>query len=184
MDHSRLSAPGLSPLAKKKWLTSSPFGSRMAEPAAPIFLSAPARPTGLRVNWTAEASASTSRWRETAARIIRPKRTPRYPITKSAIPTASITSTPWFFLPPRECMLLRRRIRPANPSARMPKMSPVSWMLRRLSRLRRWLNSCATTPCSSSRVSAWSAPSVTATTASSTPYPAANALMPGSSGST
>ena len=57
-------------------------------------------------------------------------------------------------------------------------------MFSRVSPCTRWLNSCATTPCSSSRVSRSSAPRVTATTASSGVQPAANALMASSRGST
>ena len=53
-----------------------------------------------------------------------------------------------------------------------------------MSPLRTWLNSCAITPCSSSRLSFSSAPRVTATAASDGEYPAANALIPASSSST
>jgi len=45
-----------------------------------------------------------------------------------------------------------------------------------MSPLRMWLNSCAITPCSSSRVSVVRHPRVTATTASAVVKPAANAL--------
>ena len=48
------------------------------EPRAkpPIFFSAPVMPPGLRVNWTEEASARYSRWRETAAWMSLPKKYP------------------------------------------------------------------------------------------------------------
>ena len=54
----------------------------------------------------------------------------------------------------------------------------------RMSPLRMWLNSCASTPCSSSRLSFSSVPRVTVTTASLVVRPAANALRLGSSSST
>ena len=66
----------------------------------------------------------------------------------------------------------------------MPNSRPMRRMLRRMSPLTTWLNSCAMTPCSSSRLSRSSAPRVTATAASDVDQPAANALMPSSSGST
>ncbi len=64
--------------AKNMWLHSSAWASLIREPAAspPIFFSAPPMPAGLRVNWTEEASARYSRWRETAALMSRPKNTP------------------------------------------------------------------------------------------------------------
>ena len=63
---------------KKRWLASAAAGALTFEPSdrAPIFLRAPAMPSGLRVNWTAEASARYSRWRLTAALIRLPKKTP------------------------------------------------------------------------------------------------------------
>ena len=63
---------------KNMWLTSSASASRTLDPSAeaPIFFKAPAIPGGLRVNWTAEASARYSRWRETAALMSRAKKTP------------------------------------------------------------------------------------------------------------
>jgi hypothetical protein len=51
----------------------------------------------------------------------------------------------------------------------------------RMSPLRMWLNSWATTPCSSSRSSFWRVPLVTVTTASFAVRPAANELIAGSS---
>ncbi len=57
-------------------------------------------------------------------------------------------------------------------------------MLIFMSPLRMWLNSWPITACSWSRSSLSSAPCVTATAASSGEWPAAKALMPGSSGST
>ena len=45
-----------------------------------------------------------------------------------------------------------RRMRPMMDNAIIPKIRPISRMLSRMSPLRMWLNSWATTPCSSSRV--------------------------------
>jgi hypothetical protein len=45
-------------------------------------------PSGLRVNWTALASARYSRWRETAALIMRPKKTPMYPSSQHVTPAS------------------------------------------------------------------------------------------------
>ena len=66
----------------------------------------------------------------------------------------------------------------------MPNNTPIMRMLSRMSPLRMWLNSCAMTPCNSSRSSNSSVPRVTAIAASAGVYPAANALMPLSSSST
>src|SRR5215468_5571357 len=57
----------------------------MREPSAspPIFLSAPPTLSGLRVNWTALASARYSRCRDTAAMISRPKNAPTRPSTNT-----------------------------------------------------------------------------------------------------
>ena len=54
---------------------------------------------------------------------------------------------------------------------------PASCIFRRVSPSCRWLSSCATMPCSSSRLRWSSAPWVTAITASSSSQPAAKALM-------
>ena len=69
------------PFPKNMWLASSAMGLRMREPCPkpPIFFSALARPIGLRVNWTAAASARDSRWRATALLINRPKKAPALP---------------------------------------------------------------------------------------------------------
>ena len=50
-------------LPKKRWLASFAMGWATFEPewSPPIFMSAPAMPSGLRVNCTAEASARYSR---------------------------------------------------------------------------------------------------------------------------
>ena len=66
------------PLPKNMWLASSARGVWSREPCTspPIFFSAPAMPSGSRVNCTAEASARNSRCRETALLINCPKKTP------------------------------------------------------------------------------------------------------------
>ena len=69
-------------------------------------------------------------------------------------------------------------------STRMPNSVPISRMLSRMSPFTTWLNSCAITPCSSSRLSRSSAPWVTAIAASAGEKPAANALICVSCGST
>ena len=61
---------------------------------------------------------------------------------------------------------------------------PARRIFRRVSPSCRWLSSCATMPCSSSRVRYCSAPCVTASTASSASQPAAKALMASARGST
>src|SRR3546814_5599063 len=60
-------------------------------------------------------------------------------------------------MPP--CSISRR---PTMPITMIPNSTPISRMFRRMSPLRMWLNSCAITPCSSSRLSFSSAPRVTA----------------------
>ena len=60
-------------------------------------------------------------------------------------------------------------------------MIAVTRMFIRMSPFRMWLNSCATTPWSSSRVSLCSVPLVTVTTASLVVRPAAKELIAGSS---
>ena len=122
-------------------------------------------PSGLRVNWTALASARYSRCRDTAAMISRPKNAPTKPSTNT--PTPSMT------MPPRELSLPDRRppdvnmrVRPMMDNAMIPKIRPISRMLSRMSPFRMWLNSWATTPCSSSRVKYLRQPWETATTAS------------------
>ncbi len=66
------------PWPKYMWEASGARGFSISEPVGspPIFLSAPAIPAGLRVNWTAEASARNSRSRETAALIRLPMNVP------------------------------------------------------------------------------------------------------------
>ena len=72
-------------------------------------------------------------------------------------------------------------MRPSMESITSPKIQPISRMLSFMSPLRMWLNSCATTPCSSERVSRSSVPRVTPITAFVGSVPAAKALMPCSS---
>ena len=69
-------------------------------------------------------------------------------------------------------------------TASSPNVQPNKRRLRRMSPLRMWLNSCAITPCSSSRLSRVAAPRVTAMAASAGELPAAKALMPSSFSST
>src|SRR6267142_2097910 len=57
----------------------------------------------------------------------------------------------------------RSSIEPSRPITRMPWTRPKRRRLMRASPLSRWLNSCAITPCSSSRESSRRHPSVTAT---------------------
>ena len=59
----------------------------------------------------------------------------------------------------------RSSVRPISAITISPNSQPIRRMFRRMSPLRMWLNSCATTPCSSSRLSVASAPRVTATAA-------------------
>ena len=60
-----------------------------------------------------------------------------------------------------------------------PCINPSIRMLSFMSPLKMWLNSCAITPCSCSRVRLSTAPLVTPSTASLSSYPAAKALIPG-----
>src|SRR5215831_5663432 len=86
----------------------------MRDPSAspPIFLSAPPMPSGLRVNWTALASARYSRCRDTAAMISRPKNAPTRPSTNTPKPSST--------RPPRESPLPDER--PPDVSMRMRPM--------------------------------------------------------------
>jgi hypothetical protein len=68
--------------------------------------------------------------------------------------------------PRPELAAMRTTMRPISPMSKMPWSTPISRMLSRMSPLRMWLNSCATTPCNSSRESCSAVPRVTATTAS------------------
>ena len=79
------------PLAKYMWLASAAHGLMSFEPntAAPIRFSAPAMPSGLRVNCTAEASARYSRCRETAALMRLPNNRPKKPTTMNARPISN-----------------------------------------------------------------------------------------------
>ncbi len=68
----------LTPVAKNMWLSVSARRLATSELPGPALMvaSAPAMPSGLRVNCTEEASARNSRWRDTAALISRPKKRP------------------------------------------------------------------------------------------------------------
>ena len=83
--------------------------------------------------------------------------------------------------PKRPQRMPQRVARPARPITRMPKMIAETRTFMRMSPFRMWLNSCATTPWSSSRLSFWSVPRVTVTTASLDVSPAAKELIAGSS---
>ncbi len=150
----------------------------------PIFLSAPAIPPGSRVNCTAEASARYSRCREMAACSILAKSTPTDPTNQTARPatTIAITTPPPF--ESREPRMKRNdssKIRPRTDSITRPKIHPINLMFSFMSPLRIWLNSCATTPCSSERVRRSKVPRVTPMTALLGSVPAAKAFIPCSS---
>jgi len=111
----------------------------------------------------------------------RPANTPIEPMSHKANPTG--TNQTYTFcasrllrtrLPQRRP---RRRTAPAEPMITMPAITPSNWTLRRMSPFRIWLNSCATTPCNSSRFKLSSAPRVTMTVASLGEKPAAKALI-------
>ncbi len=138
---------------------------RSAEPCGmpAIFFSAPTSPDVCRVNCTADASASHSRCRLTAAWISPAKNWPTKPRTSIAMAmTASGLPPLRSPRPPPNC----RNRRPTRPSSRMPLSSPISRTFRRMSPLSTWLNSCPITPCNSSRLSRCSAPPVTVIAAS------------------
>ena len=80
---------------KNIWLISSACAFLILEVSGrpPIFFSAPAIPSGSRVNCTAEASARYSRCLDTALLINLPKKSPIEPITIRPTPTARITKT-------------------------------------------------------------------------------------------
>ena len=133
---------------------------------------------GLRVNCTADASARCSRRRETAA-------CSRRPATQAD--AARDENAERDELDARRALaaaalFMKRRAR--SVMTHRPKIHAVRRMLIFMSPLRMWLNSWPITACNWSRSNASSAPCVTATAASSGEWPAANALMPGSSGST
>ena len=164
------------PSAKKRCEASSASGEESREPCFSIFPSARARPPGFRVNCTAAASARNSRCRDTASRMSRPKKAPIDPATRSESPAPRIT-------PPRPLPRPsppRSRIRPSSASTVRPPTIAMSRVLSRVSALRTWESSWATTPCSSSRSRPSSAPRVTATTERSGVKPAAKAFIPGS----
>ena len=181
----------LSPLAKSIWDTSGAraLSSLLPPEYAPMSLRASAIATGLRVNWTDEASASSSRWREIMACIIRVQSTPIDPIIQMAPP---INNSPKPRAVPLSFLLRLREegdarkiafpiliiMLPINDIHRIPDNTPIIRMLSFMSPLRMWLNSCPTTACSSSREKSPRAPRVTAIAASLAENPAANALMP------
>ena len=142
-------------------------------------------PSLCRVNCTADASARNSLCLETAALIMRAKNIPIAPRIARPSPMMRITGVPRsrrltrFTWKP-----LRIIIRPISDSARMPNNTPIMRIFRRMSPFRMWLNSCAMTPCNSSRFSSSSVPRVTAIAASPGVKPAANAFIPLSSSST
>ncbi len=77
------------------------------------------------------------------------------------MPVAALLSRP-----PRPTSIMKR---PAIAIIINPNSTPISRRFRRMSPLKMWLNSCATTPCSSSRERRVSVPRVTAITASLMP---------------
>ena len=79
--------------------------------------------------------------------------------------------------------MLSSSTRPASAMNRMPWRIAIRRRFRRMSPFSTWLNSCATTPWSSSRAKRRIEPSVMPITASALAWPAAKALMP-SSGNT
>ena len=80
--------PDAMPWPKNMWLASGAFGCSICEPVSkpPIFFNAPAMPSGLRVNCTADASARNSRCRLTEALMRLPKKVPRKPMIISPNP--------------------------------------------------------------------------------------------------
>ena len=154
-----------------------------------MIFSAPASPSGLRVNCTAAASARNSRWRDTA-RLMRSASTmPMSPVMNSRNPSSiKAGGAP----PPcRRASVPRRamdsrieplsKCMPASLTSMMPNRSPIRRILMSVSPFSRWLNSCAMTPCNCSRLSSSIAPRVTPMAASRGENPTANALMPASS---
>jgi hypothetical protein len=158
---------------KNRWLASAACGAtrRARRDQPPMARSAPAIPAGLRVNCTAEASARNSRWRQTAAWIRLPKKTPAKPTTIRPNAMATTAAAPPPSLPERrrieEKRIERSTVWPSRPITRMPCSTPIRRMFRRMSPLRMWLYSCATTPCNCSRDSNSTQPRVTPMTASS-----------------
>ncbi len=102
-------------------------------------------------------------------------------MTHSVTPSITTAPAPLLSRPPRATSIMKR---PAIASIISPNSTLIRRMFSRMSPFRMWLNSWATTPCSSSRDSRVSVPRVTAITASLTLWPAAKALMPASSSMT
>ncbi len=143
------------------------------------------------MNWTAAASARCSRCRDTAARMSFPKKAPIAPAAQMTSPAARSVPPPLRLLvreldrtEPRESPASRNRTRPIAATAVIPPTTDRRRTLSRASPFSTCENSCATTPCSSSRSRRSSAPRVTATTACSGVSPAAKALIPSSPGRT
>lgn len=141
----RVKRARFNPSAKKRCDASSAFGWLIRPPEAkpPIFLRAPAMPPGLRVNWTAAASARNSRWRETADLISRPKSTPMYPMIIRQSPARSRPAVLPPFLrvdPPKLAPEGRADIlkihQPIRLISRRPCKTPIRRRLRRISPLR------------------------------------------------
>ena len=103
----------LIPLPKNIWLASSACGVSNREPVAiaPIFFSAPAKPSGLRVNCTADESARYSRCRDTALLMRLPMRMPKPPAAMMPSPAMPMTAPP----PPSSRFLLLRLPDELNP---------------------------------------------------------------------
>ena len=93
--------------------------------------------------------------------------------------TTSASGFPPFPPPFREPPIRppKRKWRPnPSPISATAPMIAANSVISRTSRFRMWENSCATTPCSSSRFNAWSRPSVTAMWACAVSIPVAKAL--------
>ena len=159
------------PLAKKKWLASSAFGSSRCEPAPPTFFNALARPIGIARELhgrgiSEKFALPAHRGFNQACQ----KKRRCNPITSKAITKERqrILSSP------RVC----RRMRPKIARHRIPNTIPMSRRFSRMSPLRIWLNSWPMTPCNSSRVEFSSQPRVAEMTTSLVEWPAAKALIP------
>ena len=145
--------------------------------------SAPASAAGSRVYCAALASARNSRCRLTAACRMRPKKAPSPPTTSNSTPNSAMPARPSSFLD-REAgarAAIDSTTRPISMITITPATAHASRTFSRVSPCAMWLNSCATTPCSSSRGSCAMAPLVKPSTASLGVLPAANALMESSS---
>ena len=125
----------------------------------PIFFSAPAMPAGLARELHRGGVGEVFALARDAA-LIRRRRTRR----RSSRPRTSASAEDHDAGRCRGSPRRRRARRSCGRSwrcTRMPNSTPISRMLRRMSPFSTWLNSCAITPCSSSRLSLSSAPRVT-----------------------